>query len=157
MGRTDPRPCDSVSGFLDACLHLAQVPSHPPRPGEIPLFHMMASVTVPRHVTFGFGECGAALCFPLELERMNFQELPARIELAWRRGRSGLLEVRDEQEHDGAEAYFDIQDDRIVHKRSVISSLLTVQPEAIRHDQLGYFMQSGLPEGGSFEVAQRMA
>lgn len=157
MGRTDARPCDSVSGFLDACLHLAQVPSHPPRPGEIPLFHMMASVTVPRHVTFGFGECGAALCFPLEPECMNFQELRAGTVLAWPRGPSGLLEVRDEQGRNVVEAYFDVQDDRIAHKRSVISSLLTVQPKAIRHDHLGYFTHSGLPEEVSFEVAQRMA
>ncbi|MGN2390259.1 M14 family metallopeptidase [Pelomicrobium sp. G1] len=137
----DAAGIEHAAEFVDACLHLAEVPGHPPRPGDVQLFHTVASVTVPRHVTFGFGDCDGDLCFPPDLDRMNFQELPAGTVFARRRGRSGFLEVRDERGRDVADAYLEVHDDRIALKRPVIPSMLTVQPEAIRHDRLGYFME----------------
>lgn len=42
--------------FIDACLHLAEIPVHAVAPHDIDLFHTVATIKVPDRVCFGFDE-----------------------------------------------------------------------------------------------------
>ncbi|HXY34927.1 MAG TPA: glutamate-cysteine ligase family protein, partial [Planctomycetaceae bacterium] len=76
--------------FLDACLHLAEIPRHLPAEGDLHLFHTVATLDVsPRHritfsdtATFPKRE-GFDLVLRGDLDRLNFQELPAGTHLGW--------------------------------------------------------------------------
>ena len=48
---------DHATDYLAACLHLAEIPSHPVAPHDIDLYHTVAVAKVPAELSIGF--CGA--------------------------------------------------------------------------------------------------
>lgn len=127
--------------YLDACLHLAEIADEPVAGQDLNLFHTVAVVKVPARFSFGFGEGKYDLCFPDDLDHLNFRELPAGAVLARIRPRSGAcLEAWDEAGHDAAAAFFRIVNDEIRLAQPVMPSMLTLNARAIRQDCLCYFM-----------------
>jgi hypothetical protein len=61
--------------FLDACLHLSQIPDHPVAAHDVDLFHTVATVRVPGAYSFGFGEQPVDICFIDDLDHLNFDML----------------------------------------------------------------------------------
>ena len=87
----EPRKCGKVGQsageqhareFLDACLHLSEIPDHPVAAHDIDLFHTVAIVRVPRAYSFGFGDNPVDICFVEDLDHLNFRELPPGTTLA---------------------------------------------------------------------------
>ncbi len=70
------RSVDHVVEYLDACMHLSEIPQHPIASQDIDLFHTIATVTVPAQFSIGFGDEHADLRFLTELDQLNFTELP---------------------------------------------------------------------------------
>jgi hypothetical protein len=128
--------------YLDACLHLAQIPQHPVAPHDIDLFHTVAQVKVSEVVSFGFPPTEAELVLNPELERMNFRELPRGTALGQVRGNGSLpVDVRDEQGGDVAVRYFRIEDGELRLRLPVMPSMLTHDEGVIRQDCLCYLME----------------
>jgi hypothetical protein len=128
--------------YLDACLALVELPTHPVPPHDLDLFHTVATVTVPPDVRFGFGDTGAELDFVPDLDRLNFQELPAGTRLASLRGpRVRPLEVRDQAGREVSERFLTVADGEVHTRVPVMPSMLTVSPEAVRQDCLGYLLE----------------
>ena len=133
---------EHATEYLNACLHLSEIPSHPVAPHDVDLYHTVAVVRVPSETSFTFGDDDAAIVFPRDLDTMNFRELPIGTLLAETNGLYGQpLDVRDEQDREVAERFFLRDDDRLVTRMPVMPSMLTCDPMVIRQDCLCYLME----------------
>jgi succinylglutamate desuccinylase len=128
--------------YLRACLHLAEIPTHPVAEHDINLYHTVAIVKVPRDVSFSFDSDDADIQFNRDLDHFNFRELPAGTALGRiRPGSHAHLEVRDSEDHEVGERFLRIVDGEIRTTLPVMPSMLTLSERAIRQDCLGYFME----------------
>lgn len=133
---------EHASEYLDACLHLSEIPSHAVPSHDIELYHTVAIVRVPEGIQFGFGDAGGSLTFPLQLDTMNFRELPEGTLIAETSIASHLpLDVRDEEDRLVTHRFFAWEDGRLVTRIPVMPSMLTCDPEVIRQDCLCYLME----------------
>ncbi|MDD3448897.1 MAG: M14 family metallopeptidase [Gammaproteobacteria bacterium] len=139
----DPLGVERATAFLDACLRLAAVPEHPVAAHDLDLFHTVARVEVEQGLRFGFGECGESLCFPGDMDHLNFRELPADTVLATRpdgaRG-TGLVAV-DEAGRNVTARYFGLAQGQVRLLRPLMPSMLTLDATVIRQDCLCYVME----------------
>ena len=128
--------------YLQACLQLFEIPSHPVPSHDIDLYHTVAIVRVPDEHAFAFGDEHASIRFPHDLDSMNFRELPAGSLIAECTGLSEQpLDVRDEQDMHVAERFFMLDEGRLLTRVPVMPSMLTCNPEVIRQDCLCYLME----------------
>jgi succinylglutamate desuccinylase len=137
--------------YLDACLHIAEIPSHPVAHQDIDLFHTMATVKVPETVSFGFDRSDVDIRLASDLDQLNFRELPEGTTLGWVQctPATGGLEAWDEQGREASGRYFRQIDGEIRTALPVMPSMLTRDERVIRQDCLGYLMERmPPPEGG---------
>ncbi len=128
--------------FLDACLHLSEIPQHPVAAHDVDLFHTVATVRVPRAYSFGFGKQAVDISFIDDLDHLNFRELPAGTTLAHLDGVDGMpLEASDESGQEVADRYFRVVDDMLRTTRALMPSMFTLDERVIRQDCLGYLME----------------
>jgi hypothetical protein len=131
-----------AADFVEACLNLAAFPSHPVPPQDIDLYHTVATVKVPEHVSFGFEPDEADIVFLPDLDRLNFRELPAGSELARVRGNLARpLEVTDESGVDVGHRVFECKADRLRLRKRLMPAMLTKDVQVIRQDCLCYLME----------------
>lgn len=136
-----PHGIEHARDYLDACLHLADIPVHPVAPHDIDLFHTVAIVKVPEAVEFGFGAGPGDIRFNPELDHLNFRELPAGTTLGRALTEQARLEVWDELGRDVAARYFAVEDGELRLRRPVMPSMFTRDARVIRQDCLGYLME----------------
>ncbi len=131
-----------VLDYLDACLHLSEFPSHPVAPHDIDLFHTVATVKVRPEYSIGFGDEEADLCLLPDIDRFNFNELPAGTAFG-RVREEGLqpLDVRDEQGREVSDRFFEFNGTWIQTRSPVMPSMLTLNRDIIRQDCLCYLME----------------
>lgn len=133
---------EHAAQFVDACLHLVQLPDHPVAPHDIDLFHTVAVVHIPDEVRFGFGGDGLDLRLAPDLDHLNFRELPAGTVLGWVRDGCGrCVEVRDEDGVVVGDRYFEVVDGELRTKVPLMPSMFTRDERVIRQDCLGYLME----------------
>lgn len=127
--------------YIDACLHLSEIPSHAVAAHDIDLFHTIATVKIPAPVSFGFAD-DDDIRLVNDLDHLNFRELPVGTALGWvRSGSNASLDVRDESGVEVSERFFDLQDGEIRTRLPVIPAMLTLSVQAIRQDCLCYLME----------------
>ena len=134
--------------YLDAALHLAELPTHPISPYDIDLFHTVAIVKVQAGIHFDFGNPDATVDFADDLEQLNFREIPSGTLLAKTGDASIPLHVSNEHGHDVTAGYIENVNGELRTLRQLMPSMLTRDRNAIRQDCLCYFMeryQSHLP------------
>ena len=128
--------------FLDACLHLSELPGHMPGGQDVDLFHTVATVRVSRAFSFGFGPGDTDICFVEDLDHLNFRELPAGTVLAQLSGVEAMpLEALDESGRDVAPRFFRLRDGALETARPLMPSMFTLDARVIRQDCLGYLME----------------
>ena len=133
---------DHAADYLDACLHLAEIPSHPVARHDVDLYHTVAIVRVPGEVKFAFGDGPADVRFPRNLDAMNFRELPVGTLFGEIADSGGVpLDVRDEEDRGVTERYFAVEGGRLLTRVPVMPSMLTCDPVVIRQDCLCYLME----------------
>jgi succinylglutamate desuccinylase len=133
--------------YIDACLHMSELPGHPVASGDIDLFHTVATVKVPEGVSFGFADEAVQLDLASDLDHLNFRELPAGTRLGSLRDSDTLpLDVRDEDGRPVQEHFFAIDNGELVTTRPVMPSMFTLDTRIIRQDCLGYLMERLLPK-----------
>jgi hypothetical protein len=133
--------------YLDACLHLSELPVHPVASHDIDLFHTVAVVKVREDVSFGFHDGPVDLQLVGNIDHLNFRELPAGTQLGWLKD-SGLvaLDVCDDNGQEVYEDYFSVDAGALVTTRPFMPSMFTLDEKIIRQDCLGYLMEKLLPE-----------
>ena len=57
--------------FVDACLHLQEIPAHPVASHDVDLFHTVVTVKIPEQVSFGFGDAAAELRLISNLDHLR--------------------------------------------------------------------------------------
>ncbi len=127
--------------YIDACLHLSEIPNHAVAAHDIDLFHTIATVKVPAPLSLGFAD-DDDIRLVNDLDHLNFRELPVGTTLGWvRSGSNAKLDVHDESGVEVSERFFDLQDGEIRTRLPVIPALLTLSVQAIRQDCLCYLME----------------
>ena len=135
--------------YIDACLHLNDLPEHPVPSHDVELFHTVATVKVPEAVSFSFDDESMDLQLLGNIDHLNFRELPAGTRLGRvKPGASVTLDVCDENGRSVCDRYFSIEDDSLVTARPLMPSMFTLDERIIRQDCLGYLMERLLPESG---------
>ncbi len=138
---------EHVRDYIDACLHINELPEHPVSSHDVDLFHTVATVKVPDDVSFGFGEAAADLRLVEGLDHLNFRELPTETVLGWRSGDSEpRLSVRDDNGMEVFDNYFRFDGESLLTARPFMPSMFTLDETIIRQDCLGYLMERLLPE-----------
>jgi succinylglutamate desuccinylase len=128
--------------FLRTCLHLAELPAGPPPPGDMHLFHTVATIKVSPDIKFSFSSANTDLQFRDDLEELNFQELEAGCILGRRRtGAPAGVEIVDQEGHDVTAEFVETEGDSVSLRKATIPAMLTCQESIIRQDCLGYFME----------------
>ena len=137
-----PHGVAHASDYLEACLRLAEIPVHPVAGHDIDLFHTVAIVKVPEHISFGFGDGPGDVRFLSDLDHFNFRELPEGSQLGWVDHAQALpLEAWDETGKDIGARFFKVDDGQLRLRRAVMPSMLTLDERVIRQDCLGYLME----------------
>jgi succinylglutamate desuccinylase len=135
--------------FLEACLHLHEIPSHPLPSHDVDLYHTVATVKIPEQVSFGFERDNVDLRLVEGIDHLNFRELPANTVLGRvRDGATPRLDVSDEHGRDVYDRYFRIERETLLTNCPFMPSMLTLDEKIIRQDCLGYLMERLLPEAG---------
>ncbi|WP_218080602.1 M14 family metallopeptidase [Anthocerotibacter panamensis] len=136
------RGCDHALEFLEACLHLAQIPSRPLPPQDVDLFQTVVVIKVPQQFSFGFGDRTKDVCLDPDLDHLNFRELRPGTRLGYvRPGSGGRLAAWNQAGRDVGERYFQIRDGELQTLMPVMPSMLTLDTQVIRQDCLCYLME----------------
>ncbi len=138
----EPHGVEHAAEFIDACLHLGEIPAHGVCDSDLHLFHTVAQVRIPESVSFGFGRNDVQLDLVPDLERMNFREMPAGtiFGFAPTNTNPGLIVVGDDG-RDVSEAFLSFDGACLRLRRSVMPSMLTLDETVIRQDCLCYLME----------------
>lgn len=138
----EPAGVAHVAEFVDACLHLSQIPDHPPAAHDVNLYHTVARVRVPENVKFSFDDDGSEIRFLEDLERLNFQKAPEGVVLAHCDSSSdACLEVLGESGEDRGSEFFECSNGHLKLRKSAVFSMLTLDTKVIRQDCLCYLME----------------
>jgi succinylglutamate desuccinylase len=129
--------------YLDACLHLSEIPDHPLVSRDVDLYRTVVQVMVRESVAFGFEGDSLDVRFNSNLDHLNFTDLPAGTVLGKVRDNlAGLpLRVWDESARDVAPDYFEVSGGHLILKKPVMPSMLTLDERIIRQDCLCYLME----------------
>jgi len=129
--------------FLDACLHLHDMPDHPLSPQDIDLYHTVAQVVVGEEASISFDGEPADLRLDARLDHLNFTELAPGAVLGTLDPDYPHLPVlaRNEAGENVTDDFFDAADGRLVLKRHAMPSMLTLDTRIIRQDCLCYLME----------------
>lgn len=128
--------------FLEACLHLSEIPNHPIAERDIDLFHTVAQITLREDVSFSFQDADSDLLLDTDLDHMNFTEIPAGTVFGTINCDSKIPVIaRDEEGQDRTTEYFRIENRELILNRAGMPSMLTLDERVIRQDCLCYIME----------------
>jgi len=147
-----PHGTKHVLEFLEAALHLSELPTQPPTAADLDLFHTVATVTIPETVSFGFAndqapnqpdaKPGVDLCLAERLDHLNFRELPAGTVIATvLQAEHARIQAWDEHGREQTARFFETHDGELRTARAVMPSMFTLDERVIRQDCLGYLME----------------
>lgn len=127
--------------FVEACLHLDELPAHPLPAHDLDLLRTGWIVRVPHECTMSFDGQPADFQFRADLDHLNFSELPAGTSFGTLgRGVDARFEIVD---GGGGEIghVFDYAGGEIRLSEAAIPAMLTRDQNAVRLDCLCYLMQ----------------
>jgi succinylglutamate desuccinylase len=127
--------------FLDSCLHLAEIPSHPVAKQNVDIYHTVVQVTIADDATFSFSEDNADLLLKHDLERLNFTDIAAGTVLGKTNRVPLPVIAKNENGEDITNRFFSNDMQQLVITRPAMPSMLTLDERVIRQDCLCYLME----------------
>ena len=128
--------------YINACLHLSELPAHSVAAHDIELFHTVAQVKVPNKHSFSFSDKNADIVFHEDIDHMNFRELPAGTVLGSLKPNSDAqLQACSEAGIDISREFFNNHNNQINLEKAIMPAMLTLNEEVIRQDCLCYLME----------------
>lgn len=127
--------------YMESCLGLSALPSHPVANHDIDLFHTVAIVKVAHDVNFSFHDHHADLLFPQDLDKYNFTELAPGTSFGKVHLNEPPFTVTSESGDEVASQYFNVDNGEVKTRCEVMPSMLTVEEDIIRKDCLCYLME----------------
>lgn len=141
---------EHTRAYLEELLRLEALPTGAPSPADIDLLRSIGLVIVPERVRFRFSDDnaeGADLLLDPEIDRFNFQDLPAGTRFGSVRGTDRPLCVLGPDGEEITREFFTITDGELRLCRPAMPSLLTRDPRIIRQDCLCHLMERLPPPG----------
>ncbi len=141
-GRADDATSDEhAAEFIHAALALQHFPDHRLPDGDLDLMRTFAIVKVPADASFSYDGADADFRLRADLDLLNFSELDPGV-LFGTLGGGGKRRFDIVEADGGAPAggYFDYSGGEIRLSRPAIPAMLTLDPNAVRLDCLGYLM-----------------
>jgi len=137
-----PGGVEHAMAFLESCLEPGGLAVHVPHRGDIDLYHVVARVSVPDGVDFGFEGHELDLRLLPHLDELNFNDLPAGTVFGQVRPNSRVpLRVSDSSGNDVRDRFFRVEDGRLLTAVPVMPSLVSTDVRIIRQDCLCYLME----------------
>jgi succinylglutamate desuccinylase len=127
--------------YIESCLNLAALPTHPIAKHDMDLFHTVATVKVRHDVRFSFHDQHADLLFPPDLDQLNFNELQTGTSFGKVHVSESPFCVANEDGEEVKNQYFNVDNGLVKTICPVMPSMLTTQEEIIRNDCLCYLME----------------
>ncbi len=136
------RGAEHAREYVEACLHLTEIPAGPVREQDLDLFHTVAVARLREGTEFGFGPGPGALRLRPDLDHLNFRELQRGTPLGETGSPPGeVLSVLDESGAEVAELFFSSRGGTLAVRKAFMPSMFTVDARAVRLDCLGYLME----------------
>lgn len=128
--------------FVDSCLNLSEIPNTPVHHQDIDLFHTVAQVCIEDDIAFSFHDKNSNLLLNPNLEKLNFTEVASGSSIGILNGINTLpIIAKDEHGHIISDQFFEIHNGKLVFKRSIMPSMLTLDENVIKQDCLCYLME----------------
>lgn len=109
---------------------------------EMTLFHTVAIVKIPEHLTIGFDDDSRDINFVSNLDELNFIEQQAGTMLAKVHTQdNAIIEAWSEGGQEIAQEYFTVENGRLLTCKHLMPSMLTRDVKVIRQDCLCYLME----------------
>lgn len=140
----EPEGIEHIFSFLKNLVGLEQLSDEPISGDGVELYHSVAKIKTDPKARVEFGnQLGSDfdVCFIKNIDSYNFKPLPSGSIIGWRSSPEFDLDVENEFLQSIGHTYFDYHGQEIRLKRDVVPSLLTVVPEIVHQDCLGYFME----------------
>ncbi len=135
------RGVEHVLEFLEAALHLQELPDHPLPPHDVNIYQTVARVTLPDEHSFSFSNPQADIHLLPALDCYNFSELPAGTAFASTAHPHASLQAWDDEEMEVGEHFFTHSNGMIELKQALMPAMLTLDETIIRQDCLCYLMK----------------
>ncbi len=133
---------DHSMAFLETCLHMDDISRAPVDAEAVHLFHMVATVNIPKDVLFGFGNAPVELALRDDLDEFNFCELPPGTSFGeLNNGTRKPLVATDNSGRDVTDSYFSFSRGQVETARAIMPSMLTLDRRVIQQDCLCYLME----------------
>ena len=128
--------------FINAALHLSDMPSHPIAKQDVDLFHTIAIVKVPEQASMSFNGGDCQICFDKNIDHMNFKEIAVGTQIGKVSGDDPIhLEAWNNDSINIGDELFDYSNSEIRIKKEVMPAMLTLNEKVIRQDCLCYLME----------------
>lgn len=135
------RGVEHVLEFLDAALHLQELPDHPLPEHDVNIYQTVARVTLPEEHSFSFSDPQADIHLLPALDRYNFSELSAGTTFALTEHPQAYLQAWDDENVEVSEYFFTRTNSSIELKLPLMPAMLTLDETIIRQDCLCYLMK----------------
>lgn len=135
------RGIEHVLEFLEAALHLQELPDHPLPPHDVNIYQTVARVTLPEEHSFSFNNPQADIQLLPALDRYNFSELPAGTVFANTAHPHARLQAWDDENVEVGDHFFTRENGSIELKLPLMPAMLTLDETIIRQDCLCYLMK----------------
>lgn len=137
----DEASVEHAAEFIRAALALQHFPAHPVADSDLDLMRTFAIIKVPPDASFSYDGGDADFRFRADLDRLNFSELdPGTVFGALGASGARRLDVLPAEERAATSSYFDYAGGEIRLSQRAIPAMLSVDPNAVRLDCLGYLM-----------------
>lgn len=127
--------------YLNSCLHLTEIASHPVHNQDIDIFHTVAQVKIKPDCDFSFHQSNADLLLSTDIERMNFTEISSGTQFGIVNNSHLPIIAQDEHGNDVTENFFSIHNKELHITRTSMPSMLTLNEKNIKQDCLCYLME----------------
>ncbi len=133
---------EHAASFVEGALHLSDFPIHPVASQDLELFQSVAVVKVPETVSLSVGDPAVDLCLIEQIDHYNFRLLDPGTQLGTIAAGSVMpLHVRNDEDLDVGDHYFENHDGQLLTRRRVMPAMLTRDIRIIRQDCLCYLME----------------
>jgi len=133
---------EAAADFIRAALSLSEFPEHPVPAHDVDILRTYAILKVPADATFSFDGSDADFRFREDLDHLNFSELEKGAVLGALGGDgTRRLTLETQSVVNGQNQALAYEDGEIRLFKGAIPAMLSLDPNAIRLDCLGYLMQ----------------
>jgi len=128
--------------YVESVMQLDKIDDQPHQDVDVQLFHTVAIVKIPEHLSIGFDDESHDINFVGSLDQLNFIEQPAGTLIASVKVHDhSVIEAWREDGQEVAEEYFSVEGGRLRTRKHLMPSMLTRDVKVIKQDCLCYLME----------------